>query len=126
MAKIALVTGGGSGGSVNIPTTPTVPVTSLPSPTPTTPVTTSPSPITKQLKYGMTDPQVSILQQFLINQSLLASGNVTGKFKSMTLAALKSFQCTYLKVCSGTVFTTGYGATGPTTRSLINQMNGVR
>jgi hypothetical protein len=117
-------TGGTTQGAVTpVATTPTAVAPTAPVTTTVTPVI-KPAPITKQLKQGMTDPEVKILQQFLINQNLLAPGNVTGYFGAATAKALKSFQCTNLNVCSGTVVKTGYGATGPMTRNLINGMSG--
>ncbi len=112
-------TGGSTGGSATTPI-----VTTTTTPTPTT--TTAPSLITKQLKQGSRDVQVVTLQQFLFKQGYLAIIKTKGYFDMATLTALKAFQCAYLSVCSGTVSSTGYGATGPKTRALINQMNGAK
>lgn len=44
------------------------------------------------LSYGSTGSEVSALQEFLVDQHLLASQFVTGNFYSITLAAVKAFQ----------------------------------
>ncbi|MDP3996220.1 MAG: LamG-like jellyroll fold domain-containing protein [bacterium] len=46
--------------------------------------------------------------------------NETTYFGPATESALRRLQCDLLSVCSGTPATTGYGATGPRTREVLN------
>jgi len=46
--------------------------------------------------------------------------NETTYFGNLTEVAIKALQCDLLSVCSGTPATTGYGATGPLTRDVLN------
>ncbi|MDP2691517.1 MAG: hypothetical protein Q8O95_03900, partial [bacterium] len=48
-------------------------------------------------------------------------GLETTYFGPATESALRRLQCDRLSVCSGTPATTGYGATGPRTRSVLNR-----
>ena len=75
----------------------------------------------RNLSQGMSGSDVASLQQFLIAQGHLASGNATGYFGRLTEAAVKSFQSANGIVSSGTPATTGYGAVGPKTRAVIAQ-----
>ncbi|MBI4090929.1 MAG: peptidoglycan-binding protein, partial [Candidatus Komeilibacteria bacterium] len=75
--------------------------------------------ISKNLSLGNRGSDVVQLQNFLIAQGDLASGNNTGYFGRLTQAAAKKFQCRNNIVCSGFPATTGYGAVGPRTRATI-------
>lgn len=79
---------------------------------------------TRLLARGIKDSDVRQLQQFLISQGYLASGNDTGYFGALTEQALKDFQCKKNIVCDGTSKTTGWGVFGPKTRALANQLFG--
>lgn len=74
--------------------------------------TSTTTPITKTLSYGMKkDPQVVILQMFLISKGYLV-GIADGTFGPKTLAAVKKFQTANSLPPVGIV--------GPRTRALIN------
>lgn len=75
--------------------------------------------LTRNLSYGSRGSDVVQLQQFLISQNLLGTGNDTGYFGKLTQTAVRNFQCKNNIVCSGTSATTGYGAVGPRTRAAI-------
>jgi peptidoglycan hydrolase-like protein with peptidoglycan-binding domain len=67
------------------------------------------------------------LQKILNNNGFVISstgpgspGNETTYFGSLTLEAVKKFQCAKGIVCSGDSSTTGYGRVGPMTRSQLN------
>jgi peptidoglycan hydrolase-like protein with peptidoglycan-binding domain len=73
----------------------------------------------------MENPEVTILQTFLISQGLLPVGSAIGYFGPKTEAALQAYQKREGIVSSGSPATTGYGSLGPTTRVRINaQMGG--
>jgi len=119
-----------SAGSVSLAT----PVSSVPAlPVTGTPVvqTASLGSITAWLLLGSTDPQVKTLQQILNASGFTVAfsgigskGNESTYFGPATDAALKRFQCAKLAVCSGAAYTTGYGATGPKTRTALNVLAG--
>src|SRR3989344_3853649 len=87
-------------------------------PTTYTSPTTSNYVFTNDLQLGSTGPDVSALQEFLINQGVL-SGQATGNFYSLTLKAVKDFQTK-----QGITPVSGY--VGPTTRGVINQILGMQ
>ncbi len=78
------------------------------------------------LKYNMsyrardarTNDEVSLLQDFLINQNYL-SGEATGYFGVVTLSAVKKFQSS---VGIGSAGTAGFGNIGPKSRAKIKAM----
>jgi hypothetical protein len=74
---------------------------------------------TRSLAHGSRGADVTSLQQFLIAQNLLASGNATGYFGAFTQAAVQNFQCGQGLVCSGNEATTGYGLVGTHTRAAV-------
>ena len=74
---------------------------------------------TRTLSRGSTGSDVVQLQQYLIAQGNLASGNDTGYFGPLTEAAVQKWQAAHGVVSSGTPDTTGYGAVGPKTRAAI-------
>ena len=92
-------------------------------PTATTTVNTATKGVvlTKSLYRGSKHAQVTLLQQFLVSKGLLTSDSITGFFGPKTETALKSFQCSTKIVCAGTPSSTGYGVTGPKTRSAIGK-----
>jgi len=90
----------------------------------TTSASASPSgcpALTRTLSKGSKGADVTQLQNFLIAQRDLASGNNSGYFGALTEAAVKSFQKRNGIVSSGTPTTTGYGAVGPKTRAVIRK-----
>ena len=83
--------------------------------------------LTTYLFLGTNSQQVKTLQQLLNKKGFIvavpssgSTGNESTYFSTSTLSALQKFQCSGLGVCSGTPLTTGYGATGPRTRALLN------
>ncbi len=98
-------------------------VAPTPSPLPIVGTTPAPSNITsgavRTLTFGMRGDDVMALQQSLTTLGFLASGNASGYFGSLTLAAVQSFQRSKTIVSSGSPSTTGYGSVGPKTRALI-------
>ena len=83
------------------------------------------SRLTATLMVGSKNGDVMTLQTFLMSQGLLASGNNTGTFGPLTLAAVKQFQCDQNIVCTGNQTSTGWGKVGIRTRQRINEMLGV-
>ncbi len=75
---------------------------------------------TRTLGRGMKGNDVTVLQQFLIAQKLLASDSATGYFGSLTEKSLQEWQKKNGIVSEGTAQTTGYGAAGPKTRALMS------
>jgi len=83
--------------------------------------------LTTYLFLGTNSQQVKTLQQILNKKGFTiavsgsgSTGNESTYFSTSTQAALQRFQCSGLSICSGTPLTTGYGATGPRTRALLN------
>lgn len=82
--------------------------------------------LTRNLKIGMTDPQVLTIQQLLNAAGFMiassgpgSAGKETTTFGSLTRAAVRRFQCDKKIVCTGSETTTGYGFVGPRTRALL-------
>ncbi len=79
--------------------------------------------ITKYLYLGLTNSEVTTLQQILAKDiTVYPEGKITGYFGNLTQKAVKSFQCKYQIICSGDPQTTGYGAVGPKTRTKLNEI----
>lgn len=79
-----------------------------------TPAVVIPEQITKLLKFGMTDPEVKILQEKLKVKGLFPSNTGTTEyFGSITKKAVKEFQTMYGLVVDGIV--------GSATRLLLNK-----
>lgn len=78
--------------------------------------------LTRTLVLRSTGDDVVQLQKFLITNRYLASGYDTGFFGSLTEVAVKKFQCEKMKICSGSTATSGYGAVGPKTRTVVAQV----
>ena len=74
---------------------------------------------TRSLYYGVRGNDVSSLQLYLIAKGYLESGNDTGFYGTLTLAAIKNFQCSQKIICSGDEISTGWGVVGPKTRNLV-------
>lgn len=81
------------------------------------------------LKVGDTGEEVRALQKKLNSLGIIVAesgvgspGNESAYFGSLTVDAIKRFQCTYNIVCSGSPTTTGYGSFGQKTRSVINSL----
>ncbi len=79
--------------------------------------------LTRNLSRGSSGNDVTILQQFLISQNLLAADSATGFFGAMTEVAVKQWQVKNGVVSSGTPETTGYGAVGSKTRTALARCN---
>lgn len=75
--------------------------------------------LVRSLSFGSRGQDVVELQNFLIVQGNLAAGNNTGYFGRLTEKAVQQFQCTKMKICSGSPESNGYGAVGPRTRASI-------
>lgn len=75
--------------------------------------------LSRSLSFGAQGSDVLSLQQFLVAQNLLAAGASNGYFDATTERAVQQLQIRYGVVVSGSPTTTGYGAVGPRTRSLI-------
>lgn len=89
----------------------------------TTPSAGTMGAITKMLKRGMTDTQISTLQRLLVAEQVYPEGIISGFFGSLTELAVKRFQAKYGIVTSGTPATTGYGLVGPRTREKLNALH---
>lgn len=73
------------------------------------------------LAFGSSGSEVTKLQQFLSQQGLLESGNVTGTFGPLTEAAVKEFQSQNDIASEGDE---GYGFVGPKTKAAISAVCG--
>jgi len=107
------------------------------------------TPITQYLTLGSRHAEVKIVEQILNNIPLEPTGskgtlpltgqahpfqvaltgpgspgNETDLMTTATVTALRKFQCATLSVCSGAPSSTGYGATGPRTRSALSKLGG--
>ncbi len=91
-------------------------------PSPTSPRAPLTGEITKRLMRKSEGAEVSLLQKILVQEGFLTGDSVTGYFGPVTEAALKKFQAAHYLVTSGTPTSTGYGATGPLTRDLLNTL----
>lgn len=69
----------------------------------------------RSMSVGMSGSDVVALQNALIAQGDLSQGSNTGYFGSLTLAAVKKFQCAQHIVCSGSSF----GLAGPKTQAAL-------
>jgi|GEM_PF-2946912 len=78
--------------------------------------------IYRTISLGASGSDVSALQSFLASQGLL-SASPTGYFGALTKTALQRFQAKNNIVSSGEAWSTGYGATGPRTRALIQSLS---
>ncbi|TSC86904.1 MAG: OmpA/MotB domain-containing protein [Parcubacteria group bacterium Gr01-1014_8] len=76
----------------------------------------------RNLSIGMSGSDVRELQVFLIETRDLATGNTTGYFGNLTRAAVRSFQCREMGICSGSEAANGYGRVGPKTREAIQRV----
>lgn len=73
----------------------------------------------RTLHADMEGGDVRKLQEFLIGAGLLAKGNVSGYYGSLTEAAVQRWQVGAGIITSGTPSTTGFGVVGPKTREAI-------
>lgn len=76
---------------------------------------------TQFLYFGLRSAEVQSLQSLLASNGYLLSANATGFFGSLTLAALRQFQCDRNIVCTGGA---GWGTAGPKTRNVLNNIQG--
>ncbi|MBI4120515.1 MAG: peptidoglycan-binding protein [Parcubacteria group bacterium] len=72
----------------------------------------------RSLFLGLSGKDVKTVQNTLIAQKYLASGNATSYFGPLTEAAVKKFQCDHNVICSGSS-DAGYGVVGPKTRVAL-------
>lgn len=82
--------------------------------------------LTLNLKTGMNDPEVAVLQHLLNAEGFTVAtsgpgspGNETTMFGALTRQAVQRFQCQKNITCSGNESTTGYGRVGPITRAAL-------
>ncbi len=73
----------------------------------------------RTLSRGMRGREVQSLQEFLIAERMLASDSGTGFFGLATEAALKEWQASKAIASSGDRASTGWGAVGPRTRTIM-------
>lgn len=107
--------------------------TPAPSTQPVAPASSNPVPsgsFTNNLRMGMTNPQVRLMQKALNQNGFVISvsgagsvGNETSYFGSLTREALKKFQCAKQIACDGNEGTTGFGRVGPMTRAALNALS---
>ena len=71
------------------------------------------------LRIGSSGMAVTELQKHLTADGSY-TGPVTGYFGPMTQSGVENFQRAHHIVSSGTVWTTGYGGVGPSTRAALN------
>jgi hypothetical protein len=91
----------------------------------TAPVTTflAKAPLlTMNLYPEMRSPQVIALKKFLSKYGYLSGVSGTDYYGTLTVEAVQKFQKAKNIITVGTPSTTGYGAVGPKTRALINQI----
>lgn len=72
----------------------------------------------RTLTYGASGSDVADMQTKLIAAGYLAAGKNTGYFGSLTLSAVKKFQCAKGIVCSGS----SYGIVGPHTQAALGDV----
>lgn len=76
--------------------------------------------ITRALKFGMVDKEISTLQEFLAkDKAIYPEGIVSGRFGALTRKAVQAFQEKYGIANYGDA---GYGDVGPKTRAKINML----
>lgn len=76
--------------------------------------------VTRWLVRGSSGSEVRMLQEYLQKIGYFPTAVApTGSFGPTTEISLKNFQCKKLNVCSGSPTVTGYGATGPRTRTAL-------
>ncbi len=80
--------------------------------------------LTTYLYYGLRSGEVKALQSILAEQGYLSSDRATGFFGTLTLGAVKKFQCDKGIICEGDVGSTGWGSVGPKTRETLNDLLG--
>lgn len=73
----------------------------------------------RNLALGSSGQDVLALQQYLTSEGVLGGVSSAGYFDAATEAAVQRWQASHGIVSSGTPATTGFGAVGPRTRSLL-------
>lgn len=82
----------------------------------------STSLLTVNLYPEMRHPEVKVLKSFLTKHGYLSDIAGTDYYGPLTTAGVQKFQVDYKIITSGTPATTGFGAVGPKTREVINQI----
>lgn len=99
-------------------------ITGAPAPAPVTTTPASGCPVlSRTLGVGSRGSDVSALQEFLRAKGYMSDA-ATGYFGTITESAIKKLQAAQNIVSSGTAASTGYGAVGPKTRSVIASLCG--
>lgn len=80
--------------------------------------------LTRNLRRGSAGTDVSALQRFLMKDPSIYSSGVVGVYGAATELGVKRFQIKYGIVSGGTPSTTGFGAVGAKTRSVIASLCG--
>jgi len=65
---------------------------------------------------GTQNNEVTKLQTFLRNTGDFSYPEITGYYGSVTAKAIQKYQCREMQICSGSMFSNGYGLAGPSTR----------
>jgi hypothetical protein len=73
----------------------------------------------RNLSLGAVGADVTALQTFLAANGFVSIANPTDYYGALTEAGVQKYQCTAGIICVGTPSTTGYGAVGPLTRSIL-------
>ena len=92
--------------------------------------TTSSKFFIKPIKFKTRSEEVKTLQQILnqdsdtqiAQQGAGSPGNETNYFGSLTVKAVKKFQCKHNIICKGSETITGWGSLGPKTRAKLNEI----
>jgi len=80
--------------------------------------------ILRSLTIGSTGDDVTLLQQFLVDEGVYPEGLITGYFGNLTRGAVIRFQEKYAKdILAPVDLTSGSGFFGPSTRKKFNELN---
>ncbi|GEM_PF-1912705 len=90
-------------------------------PTVITPVVSTCPALSRDLYIGLRGNDVSSLQAFLKSEGAYTYPSITGYYGAVTQNAVASWQSVHGPISYGTPSTTGFGAVGPVTRSIIAQ-----
>lgn len=87
-----------------------------------TATSTSSFSLTRYLTVGSRGADVIVLQKLLLKDGDYPEARITGYFGLLTQKAVQRFQVKHGIVSSGSPTTTGYGAVGRRTRSVMNKL----